>query len=28
LGPVYVFNPEGYGDPFDPLDGKVTEDDL
>jgi type IV secretion system protein VirD4 len=28
LGPVYVFDPQGYGNAYDPLHGKTTEDEL
>jgi type IV secretion system protein VirD4 len=28
LGPVYVFDPQGYGNTYDPLHGKTTEDAL
>jgi hypothetical protein len=28
LGPVYVFDPQGYGNGYDPLHGKTTEDAL
>jgi type IV secretion system protein VirD4 len=28
LGPVYVFDPQGYGHAYDPLHGKITEDAL
>jgi type IV secretion system protein VirD4 len=28
LGPVYVFDPQGYGHAYDPLHGKTTEDAL
>jgi type IV secretion system protein VirD4 len=28
LGPVYVFDPRGYGNAYDPLSGKTTEDQL
>jgi type IV secretion system protein VirD4 len=28
LGPVYRFDTRGYGDPYDPLQGKTSEDEL
>jgi type IV secretion system protein VirD4 len=28
LGPVYVIDPQGYGNAYDPLEGKTTEDEL